>query len=213
MTNVGDKPLHSVRGPSFCAIFRSPSQVLLMVLRSTSSTAQTRSAGLIGAMVGPATHSGALLFIQKTSLQHAEIPRFGGTSRNCENGVPLNTRAREGVETWADSCDWRRTRTTSSGVTVGWLVVSREWRDKTGQRWEGESDTRTKKRSKETARHSRHHLLWQRHIDDTGHDSGIGILGPLRSQCHLEGLDSLTTITSSRLEACARNRRGVAGQS
>ena len=78
MTRVGDSPLQSVRGPSFWAILRRPSQVLFMVLRSTSSTAQLKSAGFMGAIVGPATQKGALLFIQKTSLQHEEMPRLGG---------------------------------------------------------------------------------------------------------------------------------------
>jgi hypothetical protein len=116
---VGDSPRHSVLGPSFCAIFRSPSHVLLMVLRSTSSTAHPRSAGFIGDMVGPATQKGALLFIQKTSLQHAEMPMLGGRSRNCVRVAPLKTRGCDEVAVETVSCDCRRTRTTSSGVTVG----------------------------------------------------------------------------------------------
>src|SRR5690242_10180509 len=92
MTRVGDNPRHNVLGPSCCAIFLSPSQVLLMVLRSTSSTAQFKSAGLIVDMVGPATQKGALLFIQNTSRQQAEIPMFGGMSRNCISVEPLNPR-------------------------------------------------------------------------------------------------------------------------
>jgi hypothetical protein len=120
MTKVGERPLQSVLGPSFCAIFRSPSHVLLIVLRSTSSTAHPISAGLSGDMVGPATQKGALLFIQKTSLQHADMPMFGGRSRNCVRVPPLKTRGcdRE-EEAGTVSCDCRRTRTTSRGVTVG----------------------------------------------------------------------------------------------
>lgn len=118
MTRVGDSPRHNVRGPSFCAIFRNPSHVLLMVLRSTSSTAQLRSAGLIGVMAGPATQKGALLFIQNTSLQQADIPMFGGTSRNRVSVEPLNPRGVCDDDFCGVSCDCRRTRTTSRGVTV-----------------------------------------------------------------------------------------------
>jgi hypothetical protein len=126
MTRVGDNPLHNVRSPSFCAIFRNPSHVLLIVLRSTSSTAHAIVAGLSGAMVGPATQKGALLFIQKTSLQHAEMPRLGCKSRNCDRFAPLKTRGcddeaeGDACEDEAEGvpCDCSRTRTTSRGVTV-----------------------------------------------------------------------------------------------
>lgn len=118
MTRVGESPLHSVRSPSFCEILRRPSQVLLIVLRSTSSTAQVASAGFSGATVGPATQSGAELLDQKTSRQHVVIPRLGCKSRNwvSEPAVKVEERrAGEAVGMW--SCDCRRTRTTSSGVT------------------------------------------------------------------------------------------------
>jgi hypothetical protein len=118
ITKVGESPLHSVLGPSFCAIFRNPSHVLFIVLRSTSSTAHPTSAGFSGDMVGPATQNGALLFIQKTSLQHADMPMFGGRSRNCVSVVPLKTRGCDEDDEETVSCDCRRTRTTSSGVTV-----------------------------------------------------------------------------------------------
>jgi hypothetical protein len=118
MTRVGERPLHSVRGPSFCAILRRPSHVLLIVLRSTSSTAHTASAGLRGVRVGPATQMGALWLIQKTSRQQVEIPRFGGRSRNCVSEEEV--KARGGVGEAVGMWDWdcRRTRTTSRGVTV-----------------------------------------------------------------------------------------------
>jgi len=82
MTNVGDRPRHKVEAPSFCAIFRRPSHVLLIVRLSTSSTAHDTAAGLMGAMVGPATQYGAVLLTQNTSLQQAVIPILGGKSRN-----------------------------------------------------------------------------------------------------------------------------------
>jgi hypothetical protein len=119
MTSVGESPLQRVLGPSFCAIFRNPSHVLLIVLRSTSSTAHDMLlAGLTGAMVGPATQKGALLFIQNTSLQHADIPMFGGISRNCVSVPPLKPRGCDEDALGTLSCDCNRTRTTSSGVTI-----------------------------------------------------------------------------------------------
>jgi hypothetical protein len=87
MTKVGERPRHSVLGPSFRAIFRRPSKVLLIVVRSVSCTAHATLAGFTGATVGPATQYGVLLLIQKTSRQHAVMPRLGGRSRNCVRGM------------------------------------------------------------------------------------------------------------------------------
>lgn len=117
MTKVGERPLQSVGSPSCCEILRRPSHVLLIVLRSTSSTAQAASAGFRGATAGPATHSGAALLDQKTSLQHVVIPRLGCRSRNWVSDTA--------VTMGMCACDCRRTRTTSSGVTAWSISVGR----------------------------------------------------------------------------------------
>ena len=64
-----------------------------------------------------ATQYEALLFTQKTSLQHVDMPRFGGKFvKACVDDVSEEGRG-TGGEGVACDCDWRRTRTTSSGVT------------------------------------------------------------------------------------------------
>lgn len=123
MTRVGLRPRHRDLGPSLRAIFRRPSRVEVKVLRLVSSTAHSVAdeAALLGAAapmalrLGPAMQKRALLLIQNTSRQQAVTPRFGGRLLNVlgrGEGVDV-VRKEEG------GCDWRRTRTTSSGVTVG----------------------------------------------------------------------------------------------
>lgn len=113
MTRVGDNPRHKVVIPSFRAIFRSPSKVELNVRFCVSST--THSA-LASAFTSPTFDSAmqysAVLFAKKTSRQHAVTPRFAGIGLK-DWRVFATTRG--GGRT---GCDWRRTRTTSRGVTV-----------------------------------------------------------------------------------------------
>jgi hypothetical protein len=82
ITKVGLSPRHRVRGPSFRAIFRSPSNVEVKVFRCVSSAAHAATDLFVVVsvieMLGAATQKLALLEIQKTSLQQADMPRFGG---------------------------------------------------------------------------------------------------------------------------------------
>jgi hypothetical protein len=88
MTRVGLSPRHSVRGPSFLAIFRKPSKVLVNVLLCASSAAQacvedvTAVFDITVILGAPATQYGALLLTQKTSRQQEEMPKFGGRFAN-----------------------------------------------------------------------------------------------------------------------------------
>jgi hypothetical protein len=83
ITKVGLRPLHSVLGPSFLAIFRIPSNVLVKVLLCASSAAHAEAEVIpvldMTVMLGvPATQYGALLLTQKTSRQQEDMPRLGG---------------------------------------------------------------------------------------------------------------------------------------
>ena len=91
MTRVGESPRHSELTPSLRAIFRSPSNVEVKVLRRVSSTAQSAAelegemTGVLMAAVGePAAMQTEVLLTQKTSRQHAVTPRFGGRLANAE---------------------------------------------------------------------------------------------------------------------------------
>ena len=129
MTRVGLRPRHRDRGPSLRAILRRPSRVEVNVLRLVSSTAHSADdeAALLGAAapmavrLGPAMQKRALLLTQNTSRQQAVTPRFGGRLLNVVvlgEGVVVGRKEEGG-------CDWRRTRTTSRGVTVGYSTVSK----------------------------------------------------------------------------------------
>src|SRR5271156_3654273 len=83
ISRVGLKPRHSVKKPSFRAIFLSPSKVELNVLRCVSSTAQSAMAVAAGTAPFPlAKQNCALSPTQNTSRQHAVIPRSGGSFLN-----------------------------------------------------------------------------------------------------------------------------------
>lgn len=123
MTRVGLRPRHRDLGPSFRAIFRSPSRVDVNVLRLVSSTAQSAAneavllgaAALMALRLGLAMQKRALLLTQNTSRQQAVTPRLGGRLLNAvgfAEGIVAGRKEEAG-------CDWRRTRTTSRGVTVG----------------------------------------------------------------------------------------------
>lgn len=99
----------------------------LKVLRLVSSTAQSAAGvdeeerdGLSVAMVAAeerfaglvAMQKGEVLFTQKTSRQQDVTPRFGGRLANFGDVF-----GREELDELG--CDWRRTRTTSRGVTIG----------------------------------------------------------------------------------------------
>lgn len=133
MRSVGDKPRQRDGKPSFRAILRRPSSVEVNVLRRVSSTAQS-AAEVPGAFVREgevAMQYGEALFTQKTSRQHEVTPMFGG--RFVNEGGRVEGRGMGGV-----GCDWRRTRTTSRGVTReggsawGALIVGIEWATKEG---------------------------------------------------------------------------------
>lgn len=79
IANVGVSPRHNVVGPSFRAIFLIPSNVELNVLRCVSSTAHPVAASVL-AIPLPARQKSPLFPTKKTSLQHAEMPKFGGSS-------------------------------------------------------------------------------------------------------------------------------------
>lgn len=74
-------------------------------LRVASVAEDERLAGLA------AMQKGEVLLTQKTSRQQDVTPRFGGRLENCGEG--LRREELEGL-----GCDWRRTRTTSKGVTM-----------------------------------------------------------------------------------------------
>lgn len=99
MTRVGESPRHSELIPSLRAIFRSPSNVEVKVLRRVSSTAQSAAedgemAGVLMAAEGePAAMQTEVLLTQKTSRQHAVTPMFGGRLVNAEACV-----TREGIK-------------------------------------------------------------------------------------------------------------------
>jgi len=76
IASVGDRPRHKLVIPSFLAIFRSPSNVELIVRRWVSSTAHSVPA--TSPTRGAAIQYSALLLAKKTSRQHAVTPRFGG---------------------------------------------------------------------------------------------------------------------------------------
>jgi hypothetical protein len=126
MTKVGERPLQSVVMPSFRAILRKPSKVELYVFFCTSCTAQsapeaTEAAGSTKlSPLGTAMHSSAELPWKKTSRQQAVTP----SSAVCA-GVSEPVRRASFEKSTADVgvlWDCRRTRTTSSGVTV-WLLT------------------------------------------------------------------------------------------
>ena len=119
MTIVGLSPRHKVVRPSLRAILRRPSSVVVNVLRCDSSIAHSElavAALLIGPALAPATQNDALLLTQKTSRQHAVTPRFGGRLLN--DGREEFEKVCSPAEGDGFCCDWRRTRTTSRGVTV-----------------------------------------------------------------------------------------------
>jgi len=62
--------------------------------------------------VGSAMQKGEVLFTQKTSRQQAVTPRLGGRL------VKAEAKGRGEEEDLGGPWDWRRTRTTSRGVTV-----------------------------------------------------------------------------------------------
>src|SRR3569833_2312573 len=123
MAREGDRPRHDVVKPSLRAIFLSPSSVELKVRCCGCSTAQSVApAGgtPIPPILVPATQYSALLFIKKTSRQHAVTPRldgrkvFGAVAASfCKSAGSLWKSGPARVICW----DCKRTRTTSSGVT------------------------------------------------------------------------------------------------
>lgn len=101
ITRVGDSPRHSELIPSLRAIFRSPSNVEVKVLRRVSSIAQSAAEAGDEMMAVLATAEGdsaamqteEVLLTQKTSRQQAVTPRFGGRLANADAGE-----SREGIK-------------------------------------------------------------------------------------------------------------------
>ena len=112
IARVGLSPLHSVNIPSFRAIFRNPSSVVVNVRLCVSSAAQSEAIAAELSMVaaGEATQNWDWFCTQNTSRQQAVMPRFGGSSRKGGRRAEFSVYG-VGVEAW------RRTRTTSKGVT------------------------------------------------------------------------------------------------
>lgn len=116
ITRVGLRPRHNELRPSCLAILRSPSRVEVKVLRCVSSTAhsvtEAEDSDATLEEEGVATQNWALLLTQKTSRQHAVTPRLVGRLLK-EAGAEALAKATGDILGW----DWRRTRTTSNGVT------------------------------------------------------------------------------------------------
>lgn len=85
MTRVGERPRQREGRPSWRAILRRPSRVDVKFFRRAVSTAQSFSSGeeTEGSSVrdgeGEAMQKLEVLLTQKTSRQHAETPRLGGS--------------------------------------------------------------------------------------------------------------------------------------
>lgn len=136
ITRVGDKPRHSDRVPSFLAIFRKPSNVELKDFCREASAAQLaadvsaaveedvaiegfNAVNVVGKEFEElATQNGDVLVTQKTSRQQAVTPRLEG--RFLKAGESF-----KGSEyDFGEFCDWRRTRTTSRGVTCEIMLAT-----------------------------------------------------------------------------------------
>lgn len=116
--------------PSYRAILTRPSQVPWMRRREVSSTMQASGMVVLG---DRAMQASEVLVIQKISRQQAVTPSSGVEkaavdwkwrgargSLCARRGVLFDMKAgREGREVEVGCWDWRRTRTTSRGVTVG----------------------------------------------------------------------------------------------
>ena len=120
ISSVGLRPRHNDVSPSFLAILRRPSYVEVNVRRRVSSTAQSATEDVVvwerelRVAVGEATQYPEELFTQKTSRQQEVTPRFGGRLEKLGEVERVDVRRGRGEVV----CDWRRTRTTSIGVTV-----------------------------------------------------------------------------------------------
>lgn len=104
--------------PSLRAIFRRPSNVELKVRRWTSSTAHSAGGGgaeVIPSILGAARQNSALPPEKKTSRQHDVIPSSAVWAGEREEVVMASLE--KSTTGWGAFCDWRRTRTTSRGVT------------------------------------------------------------------------------------------------